>query len=108
MTTPPLNADGKRMRKCRACGNYGHRPTTCQSHGGLAKSSTREAQLEQARSDIEDEVTPRHLRAAFLLRADQAIRFATYSGPVSKEVIEWARMATGAWATLTHKLEKNT
>jgi hypothetical protein len=37
--------------------------------------------LPRRHSDIEDEVDPENYRTAFLLRADQAVRFASYFGP---------------------------
>jgi hypothetical protein len=49
-------------------------------------------------------VEPEHLRAAFLLRADQAVRFAAYSGPIDEEIVEAAKAAASAWIDLRIKL----
>ncbi len=57
-------------------------------------------------SDIEEEIDPRHYRSAFLLRADQAARFAAYSGPIDKEVISLARRSADAWSNLARDMEK--
>lgn len=58
---------------------------------------------------VEDEIDgedPENYRTAYLLRADQAIRFATYSGPVTKEIVTAARKAAAAWEALVVKLEQ--
>jgi len=54
---------------------------------------------------IEDEIDPENYRTAFLLRAQQAVRFAVYSGPVTKESIAAARAVAAAWDTLARNLE---
>jgi hypothetical protein len=56
--------------------------------------------------DIEDGVEPENFRAAFLIRADQAMRFAAYSGPVTKEITSTARRVAAAWTSLVNQLEK--
>jgi hypothetical protein len=43
---------------------------------------------------------------AFLMRAEQAIKFAVYTGPVSKELVAAARAAADAWRELVQTLEK--
>jgi hypothetical protein len=43
--------------------------------------------------------------AAYLIRADQAVRFAFYKGPATKEVIAMARHVADAWAKLVSQLE---
>lgn len=55
---------------------------------------------------IEDEVEPGNYRSAFLIRADQAVAFAKYSGRVSRDVVEAARAAARAWNDLVVKLEE--
>jgi hypothetical protein len=40
---------------------------------------------------IEEEYQPKNYPVAYLLRADQAVRFASYSGPIDKEVVDYAR-----------------
>jgi hypothetical protein len=54
---------------------------------------------------IEDEIEPGNYRTAFLIRADQAVAFAAYSGRISREVVEAARAAARAWNELVTKLE---
>lgn len=44
--------------------------------------------------------------AAYLIRADQAARFAIYRGSVSKDVIAMARRVAEAWMKLVNELEK--
>jgi hypothetical protein len=59
---------------------------------------------------IEDEIDgedPENYRTAYLLRSDQAIRFASYSGPVTKEIAAVARRVAAAWSKLAQKLEKS-
>jgi hypothetical protein len=41
--------------------------------------------------DIEADIEPANYRGAFLIRADQAKHFASYSGPVTKEIVVMAR-----------------
>lgn len=58
--------------------------------------------------DIEAEIDgedPENYRTAYLLRADQAIRFAAYSGPVTSETIAVARRVAAAWSKLADTLE---
>lgn len=43
--------------------------------------------------------------AAYLIRADQAARFAVYKGPVSKDVIAMARRVADAWTKLADDME---
>lgn len=57
--------------------------------------------------DIEEEIEPEHYKSAFLLRADQAIRFGSYSGPVGKEVVSWAWRVARHWEKLAQKMEKD-
>lgn len=61
---------------------------------------------EDVEPGIEDEIDPENYRTAYLLRADQAIRFASYSGPINKEVISTARRVAAAWTELAEKLER--
>jgi hypothetical protein len=56
--------------------------------------------------DIEADVTPANYRGAFLIRADQAKRFAAYSGPVTGEIVAMARQVAAVWNELAEKLEK--
>jgi hypothetical protein len=56
--------------------------------------------------DIERDVEPENYRGAFLIRADQAKRFATYSGPVTTEIIEMARQVSAAWGNLATSMER--
>jgi hypothetical protein len=58
---------------------------------------------------IEDEIDaedPENYRTAYLLRVDQALRFAAYSGPIAKEIVPAARAVATAWSTLAQKLER--
>lgn len=56
--------------------------------------------------DIEDDIEdPANYRTAYLLRADQAVRFASYSGPITAEIISAARQVATAWSKLAQKLE---
>lgn len=57
--------------------------------------------------DIEEDIDPKHYEKAFLLRADQAIRFAHYSGPVNKNTIDMARRTANAWAKLVTNMERS-
>lgn len=52
--------------------------------------------------DIED---PANYRTAFLLRVDQAGRFAAYSGPITKELVAAARQVAAKWSNLAQKME---
>src|SRR5665213_52237 len=52
--------------------------------------------------DIED---PENYRTAYLLRVDQATRFASYSGPVTTELITAARQVARTWTKLADAME---
>jgi hypothetical protein len=55
--------------------------------------------------DVEADIEPENYRTAYLLRADQARRFAVYSGPVTDEIAEYARVVIKAWTALVEDLE---
>ena len=78
--------------------------------GERQRRETRDIGREEV-ENIEDEIDgedPENYRTAFLLRAEQAIRFASYSrGTVTKEISRTARAVAKAWATLATKLEKS-
>lgn len=57
----------------------------------------------EAEIDGED---PENYRTAYLLRAEQAIRFAAYSGPINSETIAVARRVATAWSKLADTLER--
>lgn len=63
--------------------------------------------------DITDDVEPENYRTAFVLRADQSIKFATDCGSLSRnikitnELRTWVRRAADAWASLANTLEKH-
>ena len=60
----------------------------------------------QPEPGIEDEIEdPENYRSAYLIRADQAIRFAAYSGPISQDIVDLARRVSRVWAELANKLE---
>jgi hypothetical protein len=62
--------------------------------GKTRKMPTRRPEPQYTEPGIEDEIdgeNPENYRTAFLLRVDQARRFAAYSGPVTKELIAAAR-----------------
>jgi hypothetical protein len=49
---------------------------------------------------------PGQYREAFLMRADQAARFAVYSGPVTEEIVEAALTTVGRWIKLVDTLKR--
>lgn len=55
----------------------------------------------------EFEEDPENYVTAFLLRADQAREFATYTGPPTKEIAAAARQAATAWLSLANEMEKS-
>jgi hypothetical protein len=57
--------------------------------------------------DIEADVTPANYRGAFLIRADQAKRFAAYSGPITGEIVAMSRQVATVWNELAERLEKS-
>jgi hypothetical protein len=72
------------------------------------RKAARQAAQHQVDDDdysIEDEIEPQHLLTAFLLHADQAVRFAVYSGKATEEVAMAARRAAIAWNELAVTLE---
>jgi hypothetical protein len=54
-------------------------------------------------ADLDED--PENYRTAFMLRVDQAIRFAAYSGPITKETIDAARGVAEAWTKLAQSME---
>lgn len=51
--------------------------------------------------DIEGDIEPEQYEGAFLMRAGTAAELAVYSrGPVTKEVVRYARATASAWAKL--------
>jgi hypothetical protein len=56
----------------------------------------------------EAEVNPENYRVAFLLRADQARRFAVYSGPITREILDEADATANVWAALAGSLRART
>jgi hypothetical protein len=55
-----------------------------------------------------DRENPENYRAAFLLRADQAAHFASYSGPkkFNKSLLDPARKVVAAWTAIVEQLER--
>jgi|SRR5580765_7317703 hypothetical protein len=56
--------------------------------------------------DFEADIKAENYLTAFMLRADQAVQFAVYSGPITKDVVAAARRAATAWTKLTQQLEE--
>jgi hypothetical protein len=69
-----------------------------------------EETTDDAETDIEEKTHdehPENYRSAFLIRADQAVQFAAYSGPnnYKKELAVTARQVAAAWTKLAENLE---
>jgi hypothetical protein len=62
--------------------------------------------IEPEDDDIEADIEPDNYLTAYLLRADQARMFASYSGPVTKDIIAMARQVATAWLNLAKQMEK--
>ena len=60
---------------------------------------------EESEDDIEHDIDPENYRSAFLLRAYEAARFATYSGPTNSEALEAARAAATSWGQLVREMQ---
>jgi hypothetical protein len=58
-------------------------------------------------NDIETDVDPGNYLTAYMLRADAARRFATYSGSVTKDTVAMARQVAAAWLVLARKMERS-
>jgi ParB/RepB/Spo0J family partition protein len=56
--------------------------------------------------DIEADIEPPNYRGAFLIRADQARRFAVYSGPFDTDVLQMAQWVATTWAQLAQNIER--
>jgi hypothetical protein len=64
-----------------------------------------EQELERE-DEFEDDIEPEHYEGAFLMRADTAIRMAVYArGPVTNDVVLYARRAASAWTKLADSLQ---
>lgn len=66
-----------------------------------------EEEPDDTEADIEADIEPANYRGAFLIRADQAKQFASYSGPVTPEIIAMARQVAMVWNNLAAQLEKS-
>ena len=55
---------------------------------------------------IQEGINKKNPRVGYLLRADQAKRFAAYSGPVDREIVDYARAVATAWSNLARELEQ--
>lgn len=98
--------------------SLGETPTRVEA--GITKPKSRESlpasvEVEDSDEDVEDDEQgsfaadtsdPQSYLAAYLIRADQAARFAIYRGSVSKDVIAMARRVAEAWIKLANELEK--
>jgi hypothetical protein len=69
-----------------------------------ARFAAIEQEAEDEDDDIETDINPESHRNAFLIRADQAVRFAVYSGPIDQEIVEATRAAVLAWTTLLQQI----
>jgi hypothetical protein len=70
----------------------------------LAKGA-RELEREED-EDVEEDIEPEHFEGAFLIRAETAANFAVYArGPVTRDVVSFARKAAKAWTALADRLE---
>ena len=78
-----------------------------QAEGARVTTRLLERGERELADDEEVAATPREYEEAFLLRADAAREMAEmgYRGPVTKDVVQLARAAATAWATLAHTLE---
>ena len=56
--------------------------------------------------DKADEITPEHMRTAFILKADAVAKMAEYSGRATGRVYEAARDAANAWNRLADDLQR--
>jgi transposase-like protein len=65
----------------------------------------RTAPVDDDDDNIEAGIDKEHLKTGFIIRADQAARFAIYSGPVDDEVRRVAWRAAKAWQELVQKLD---
>jgi hypothetical protein len=84
------------------------RPTQAKRNNQLSNDESSHEEYEEP--GIEDEIDsedPENYRTAFLMRADQAIRFAVYSGPITQDLIAAAHQVVRAWSTLAQKMEKS-
>ena len=74
--------------------------------GSAKKRGAHYAEMEDEHDrDIELDIYPDNSRNAFLIRVNQVIEFATYSGPVTGEIVAAARHVAEAWNKLALKLE---
>ena len=56
-------------------------------------------------ASIEADVNPENYNTAFMIRADQARRFAAYSGQVTQDNLAMARSVMSAWTNLVQQME---
>jgi len=78
---------------------------TTSSSASAPRVTRRSRPSETDEGSVEDEIEdPQNYRTAFLLRADQAVRFAVYSGPITKEIVAAADAVAATWQKLAQKL----
>jgi hypothetical protein len=78
------------------------------AHGGHIEQEDSGSEVEDDFEHPEDDVEdPANYRTSFLLRAEQAIRFAIHNGPVTRELVVRARAVAEAWSKLADKLERS-
>ena len=67
-----------------------------------------EPEVEDADEDVEGDIDPEHAEGAFLMRAETAAKLAVYSrGPITADVVRYARWAATSWSKLADNLEKD-
>lgn len=73
----------------------------------LPKKATRqEPDDDDDDDDIEANIYPENYRTAYMLRADQARQFASYLGPIDKDIVDMAEQVAKAWSELAQQLER--
>jgi hypothetical protein len=94
------------VRRARGEGASSDAPDEREGRDGKIYHIQPREETDDDEQDIEADVTPANYRGAFLIRADQAKRFASYSGPVTGEIVAMARQVAAVWNDLAEKLEK--
>jgi hypothetical protein len=77
------------------------------AEAGIVRRPTTPRRGEEVVETYDDEDDePDTSRAAYLIRADQAMRFAVCAGSVDKEMIRIARQCAQLWSKLANEMEK--
>lgn len=97
-----LGVDEKTVRNARTADN-----SAVERTGLDGKTRRLPIRAEEDERSIEADIEPENYYEAYMIRADQARHFASYSGKPTQEVVAMARQVAAAWTKLAKQLEES-